>query len=120
MELCHRGEIVFSAHVQRQTNGTASDMLSSCLKFKSLPSLKLFNKPITTNRLYEAQNSVQSKFKLTTGGFRFLKQDATPFALNLADSFRFFFIKLSTSVRTSLWGSRKCFTARIAPNNCKF
>ena len=42
---------VLSAQVPRQTNKTASEMLSSCLKFKSSSSLKLFNKPITTIRL---------------------------------------------------------------------
>ena len=51
MELSHRVVMVLSAQVQRQTNKTASEMLSSCLKLKSLPSLKLFNKPITTIRL---------------------------------------------------------------------
>ena len=44
--------MVLSAQVQRQTNKTASEMLS-CLKFKSLPSLKLFNKSITTIRLFD-------------------------------------------------------------------
>ena len=48
MELSHRVVMVLSAQVQRQTNKTASEMLSSCLNFKSLPSLKLFNKSITT------------------------------------------------------------------------
>ena len=57
MELSHRVVIDLSAQVQRQTNKTASEMLSSCLKFKSLPSLKLFNKPITTIRLYKCINS---------------------------------------------------------------
>ena len=38
MELSHRVVMVLSAQVQRQTNKTASEMLSSCLKFKSLPS----------------------------------------------------------------------------------
>ena len=51
MELSHRFVMVLSAQVQRQTNKAASEMLSSCLKFKSLPSLKLFNKSITTIRL---------------------------------------------------------------------
>ena len=51
MELSYRVVMVFSAQVPRQTNKTASEILSSCLKFKSLPSLKLFNKPITTIRL---------------------------------------------------------------------
>ena len=46
MELSHRVVIYLSAQVQRQTNKTASEMLSSCLKFKSLPSL--FNRVITT------------------------------------------------------------------------
>ena len=50
MELSHRVVMVSSAQVQRQTNKTASEM-SSCLKFKSLPSLKLFKKSITTIRL---------------------------------------------------------------------
>ena len=44
MELSHRVVMVLSAQLQRQTNKTASEMLSSCLKFKSLPSLKLSNK----------------------------------------------------------------------------
>ena len=48
MELSHRVVMVLSAQVQRQTNKTASEMFSSCLKLKSLQSLKLFNKPITT------------------------------------------------------------------------
>ena len=43
MVLSHRVVMVLSAQVQRQTNKTASEMLSS-LKFKSFPSLKLFNK----------------------------------------------------------------------------
>ena len=51
MELSHRVVTGLSAQVQQQTNKTASEMLSSCLKFKSLPSLKLFNKSITTIRL---------------------------------------------------------------------
>ena len=64
MELSHRVVMVFSAQVQRQTNKTASEILSSCLKFKSLPSLKLFNKPITTLRLtimlsFEGQTKTQ-------------------------------------------------------------
>ena len=50
MELSHRVVMVLSAQVQRQTNKTASEMLSS-LKFKSLPTLELFDKPITTIRL---------------------------------------------------------------------
>ena len=48
MELSHQFVMVLTAEVQQQTNKTASDMLSSCLKFKSLPSLKLLNKSITT------------------------------------------------------------------------
>ena len=59
MELSHRVAMVFSAQVQQQTNKTASEMLSSSLKYKSLPSLKLFNKPITTIRLGGAQHLVQ-------------------------------------------------------------
>ena len=47
MDLSHRVVMVISAQVQRQTNKTASEMLS-ILKLKSLASLKLFNKPITT------------------------------------------------------------------------
>ena len=49
MELSHRVVMVLSAQVQRQTNKTASEMLSSCVKFKSLPSL--FIMFITTIRL---------------------------------------------------------------------
>ena len=52
MESSHMVVMVLSAQVQRQTNKTASEVLSS-LKFKSLPSLKLFNKPITTLRLIQ-------------------------------------------------------------------
>ena len=48
MELSHRVVAVLSAQVQRQTNKTASEMLSNCLNFESLQSLKLFNKSITT------------------------------------------------------------------------
>ena len=51
MELSYRVVMILPAQVQRQTNKTASKMLYSCLKFKSLPSLKVFNKPITTIRL---------------------------------------------------------------------
>ena len=51
MDLSDRVVMVLSAQVQRQTNKTASEMLSRCLKFKSLPSLKLSNKSITTIRL---------------------------------------------------------------------
>ena len=51
MELSHRVVIVLSAQVQQQTNKTASEMLSSCLKFKLLPSLKLSIKVITIIRL---------------------------------------------------------------------
>ena len=58
MELSHRVVIDLSARVQRQTNKTASEMLSSCLKFKSLPSLKLFNKSITTIRLKLGETSL--------------------------------------------------------------
>ena len=50
MELSYRVVMILPAQVQRQTK-TASKMLYSCLKFKSLPSLKVFNKPITTIRL---------------------------------------------------------------------
>ena len=50
MELSH-WVVMVSAQVQRQTNKTASEMLSSCLKFKLLPFLKLSNKSITTIRL---------------------------------------------------------------------
>ena len=50
MKLSHRAVMVLSAQMQRQTNKTASEMLSSGLKFKSLQSLKLFNKSNTTIR----------------------------------------------------------------------
>ena len=49
MELSQGVVIVLPAQMQRQTNKTASEM-SSCLIFNSLPSLKLFNKPITKFR----------------------------------------------------------------------
>ena len=56
MELSHRLVMVLPAQWQRLTNKTVSEMLSCCLKFKSLPSLKLFNKPITTIRLGERRS----------------------------------------------------------------
>ena len=52
MESSHMVVMVLSAQLQRQTNKTASEVLSS-LKLKSLPSLKLFNKPIKTLRLIQ-------------------------------------------------------------------
>ena len=41
----------FKSQVLRKTKKTASKMLSSCLKFTLLPSLKLLNKSIATIRL---------------------------------------------------------------------
>ena len=63
MELSYWVVMVLSAQVQRQTNKTASEMLSSCLKFKSLPSLK----PITTIKLKDfrailRKRSIPGKF----------------------------------------------------------
>ena len=51
MEISRRFVIVLLAKVEHQTNKTASEMLSICLKFESMPSLKLLNKSITTIRL---------------------------------------------------------------------
>ena len=65
MELSHRVVMVLSAHVQRQTNKTASEMLSICLKFKPLKPLKQFNKSITTNTLMELKSFSSVESSLT-------------------------------------------------------
>ena len=57
MKISHWVVMVLSAQVQRQTNKTASEILTS-LKFKSLPSLKLFNKPITTMGVFRHEKTL--------------------------------------------------------------
>ena len=96
MELSHRVVMVLSAQVQQQTNKTASEMLSS-LKFKSLPSLKLFNKSIATIRPTYIELFNMSCLKWVSGFSNYLEQLAAthtlPFSFYLVYQDMLFFDK---------------------------